>query len=187
MTERDRVCFGDATIEYEVRRSARRKKTIQITVDGGGVQVAAPSRDVYRRAAVHRSQTRELDTRPCVRTALQAVPKQFVSGETLPYLGRNVRMVVESAEVRSPLVRFDHWRFLVDVPHGLKEDKRYAGIRRAIVRWYRTRAAQRLPAGVDRWWSRLGRGEKPEVLIRDQRRRWASCAPMARCDSTGAR
>ena len=32
---------------------------------------------------------------------LEAAPKRFVSGETLPYLGRNVRLVVESADVRS--------------------------------------------------------------------------------------
>ena len=43
MTERYSVRFGDTTIEYNVRRSERRKKTVQITVDGGGVLVAAPS------------------------------------------------------------------------------------------------------------------------------------------------
>ena len=44
MSERRSVRFGDTTIEYEVRRSERRKKTVQITVDGGGVQVAAPTK-----------------------------------------------------------------------------------------------------------------------------------------------
>ena len=34
--------FGESTIEYQVQRSKRRKKTVQITVDGGGVQVASP-------------------------------------------------------------------------------------------------------------------------------------------------
>ena len=36
------VRYGNTTIDYEVRRSKRRKKTVQITVDGSGVQVAAP-------------------------------------------------------------------------------------------------------------------------------------------------
>ena len=36
------VRFGGTTIEYHVRRSARRRKTVDITVDGSGVQVAAP-------------------------------------------------------------------------------------------------------------------------------------------------
>ena len=42
MSERSSVRFGNTTIDYEVRRSERRKKTVQVTVDGGGVQVAAP-------------------------------------------------------------------------------------------------------------------------------------------------
>jgi predicted metal-dependent hydrolase len=42
VTQPSSVRFGDTTIEYQVRRSQRRKKTVQITVDGAGVQVAAP-------------------------------------------------------------------------------------------------------------------------------------------------
>ena len=36
------VRFGGTTIEYQVRRSSRRRKTVQVTVDGPGVQVAVP-------------------------------------------------------------------------------------------------------------------------------------------------
>ena len=43
VTERDSVRVGDTVIEYEIRRSERRKKTVQIRIDGGAVQVAAPS------------------------------------------------------------------------------------------------------------------------------------------------
>ena len=50
-------------------------------------------------------------------------------------------------------------------------------IRRAVVGWYRDRAAERLPGVVERWWPRLGRSEKSRILIRDQRQRWGSCAP----------
>ena len=78
---------------------------------------------------------------------LEAAPKRFVSGETLPYLGRNVRMVVEAADVRSTQVRFDHWRFRVALPKTLNSDERYEPIRRAVVGWYRDRAAERLAGG----------------------------------------
>ncbi len=177
MTERDRIRFGSTPIEYEVRRSARRKKTVQITVYGGGVQVAAPAdTPPSELRAIVRKRARWILSHASS-TALEAVPKQFVSGETLPYLGRNVRIVVESADVRSPEVRFAHWRFRVVVPRRLDGGKRYERVRRAIVKWYRIRAEQRLSAGVDRWWPRLGRGERPRVLIRDQRQRWGSCAP----------
>ena len=177
MSERSSVRFGDATIEYEVRRSERRKKTVQITVDGGGVQVAAPSK------------TPESELRAMVRKRapwilshasdemLEATPKRFVSGETLPYLGRNVRLVVKTTDVRSPEVRFDHWRFRVAVPKATDDGHRYERIRRAVVGWYRGRATERLPEIVERWWPRLGRGEMSRILVRDQRQRWGSCAP----------
>ena len=176
MTLRNSVRFGDATIEYEVRRSKRRKKTVQITVDGSGVHVAAPMttpnselHDIVRKRAPwilsHASQS-----------TLEAAPKRFVSGETLPYLGRNVRIHVETANVLIPNVRFDHWHFRVAVPETLSGEDRYQSIRRAAVRWYRDRAAERLAETVERWWPRLGRGEMSRVLIRDQRRRWGSCA-----------
>ena len=177
MTLENHIRFGDTIIEYEVRRSPRRKKTVQMTVVGGSLQVIAPLstpedelREIVRRRApwVLGHTSREL---------LSAPPKRFVSGETLPYLGRNVRMMVEHADVGSTQVRFDHWRFRVELPRGLDDDERYVRVRGAVVRWYRARAAERLQAGVDRWWPRLGMGDKPRVLIRDQRQRWGSCAP----------
>jgi predicted metal-dependent hydrolase len=177
MMERDSVRFGDTTIEYQVRRSERRKKTVQITVDGSGVQVAAPMDTpaddlhtlVRRRASWILNHASD--------ESLAVAPKRFVSGETLPYLGRNVRMVFETADVRTPEVRFDHWRFSVQVPHGLDDDQHRERIRKAIIAWYRSRAAIRLQAGVKKWLPRFGGGEPPEVLIRDQRQRWGSCAP----------
>ena len=177
MTERDRIRYGDTTIHYHVRRSVRRKKTVQITVDGSGVQVAAPSTLSGRelRAIVRKRAPWILSH--ASGTLLEAAPKRFVSGETLPYLGRNVRMVVESADVRRPSVRFDHWRFRVAAPRDLSGDARRASVRRAFVAWYRERAAARVQARVERWWPQLGSGPPPVILIRDQRRRWASCAP----------
>ena len=177
MNGRHSIRFGNTTIDYDVRRSERRKKTVQVTVDGGGVHVAAPTNtpDSELRAIVRKRAPWILSH--ASEEILEAAPKRFVSGETLPYLGRNVRLVVESADVRSPEVRFDHWRFRVTVPMTLSEDEHYEPFRRAVVGWYRNRAAERLPDVVERWWPRLGRGEMSPIFVRDQRQRWGSCAP----------
>ena len=176
MTTRDSVRFGDTTIEYEVRRSRRRRKTIQITVDRDGVHVAAPARTPYRelRAIVHKRARWIL--RHTAEAMLEPAPMQFVSGETLPYLGRNLRMTVAAADVPCSEVRLHHWRFHVAVPRDLDDGARRESVRCAFVRWYWDRAVERLGAGVERWWPRLGRGARSRVLVRDQRRRWGSCS-----------
>ena len=97
---------------------------------------------------------------------------------TIDYrIRRSDRLVVEPTNARSLAVRFDHWRFWIAVPDKLDDSERSERIRRAVVAWYRTRAAERLPATVERWWPQLGNGNAPPVLIRDQRQRWGSCAP----------
>ena len=93
--------------------------------------------------------------------------KRFVSGETLPYLGRNVVMVIEPTDDKRPHVTFDHWRFRIAAPDSLTDDDRLESIRAATVEWYRNRASERLPELVRRWWPRLGRGEMSAVLIRE--------------------
>ena len=176
MTERSQVRYGDTTIEYEVRRSKRRRKTVEISMNGGGVRVAVPSklsdnevRDIVLRRA--RWILKRLDEEQA------AAPKmRFVSGETLPYMGRNVSLVVRPEDVLAPSVKFDHWRFLVSTPHDVADGDRCDGLRGAIVEWYRTRAMERLPEYVDRWWGRLGKGNRSPILIGDQKRRWGSCA-----------
>ena len=177
MTEQGSVRFGGTTIQYHVRRSARRRKTVDITVDGTGVQVAVPqdTPDEDVRDIVHRRAPWILAHAP--ETLLEALPKGFVSGETLPYLGRNVRMVVSVGDVRAPEVRFDHWRLRITVPRDLSEGNRSGCIRRAVVAWYRRRAEARLATIVERWWPRFGGREPYRLLIRDQRQRWGSCAP----------
>ena len=177
MTMGNSVRYGNTTIDYQIQRSKRRKKTVQITVGGGGVHVAAPmtTPDGELRAIVRKRAPWIL--RHVSQSTLEAAPKRFVSGETLPYLGRNVRIHVEAAAVPLPNVRFDHWRFRVTIPEALSGENRYQSIRRAVVRWYRARADERIAETVERWWPRLGRGEMSRVLIRGQRQRWGSCTP----------
>ena len=176
MPERDSVRVGDAVIEYEIRRSARRKKTVQIRIDGGAVRVAAPSatpggelREIVRARA-------SWILERLAETASEAATKRFVSGETLPYLGQHLPLVVECGDAPWPQVRLEGGRFRIAVPRDLEDGEREEQIRSAVVAWYTARAAERFPAGVDRWWPRVGCGEPSRVLIRDQRRRWGSCA-----------
>ena len=173
---RDKVPFGDSTIEYEIRRSVRRKKTVQISVEGREVLVAAPSKTT-------KAEIREivLKRAPWIlrHTSTQQMapqPRQFLGGETLPYLGRDVQLLLEIADVPLPTVSLDHERLRVAYPKGQEGEGRGEKVLEAVVAWYCARAAEHFSEGVDRWWPRLGRGDRPRMFIRSQRRRWGSCA-----------
>ncbi|MCC7363173.1 MAG: M48 family metallopeptidase [Dehalococcoidia bacterium] len=177
MTERGLVRYGNTTIPYTVTRSRRRKKTIEITLDASeGVLVAAPFaapaeaiRDVVlKRAGWIIARANE--------GALAPNPKQFISGETLPYLGREVRLDVTHADVPGVRIRFSHWLFAVTVPARLNGDERRTAIRAAFVRWYRRRAGDSVRSAIERW-SKVVGAAPTAVAVRDQRRRWGSCAP----------
>ena len=176
MTSRDSVRYRGTNIEYEVRRSTGRKKTVQITLTGNGVLVAAPAKLPAKEIReIVRKRARWIVGR-LSEAALQATPMRFVSGETLPYLGRDVKMVVESGDVPASTVRFNQWCFQVAVPTGIPETDRADRIRHSIIQWYKDLAADRLQTGVELWRPKLGVGEQPRILVRDQRSRWGSCA-----------
>ena len=176
MIDRGHIRYDGTTIEYEVRRSRRRRKTVEISLNGGSVRVAAPwklSDDELRKIVLkrapwilkHMGEERTPDS-----------TMRFVSGDRLPYMGRSVSLVVNSADVPAPVVRFDHWRFLISTPRDMSDDDGHDEIRRAIVEWYRKRAMARLTGYVDAWWDRLGKSSRSQILIGDQKRRWGSCA-----------
>ena len=174
--KRRSIRVGDATIDYEVLRSKRRRKTVRLAVDARGVKVTAPMTTPNNliKAFVEDQSLWILDHIHDEPPAAK-LPR-FSTGDTLPYLGRNVSMIVEPTDVRSPEVRFDHWRFKISAPNGLGHEDCRRAIRSAITSWYRERASEQLEAAVERWRRRMGHQDRSRVLVRDQRRRWGSCA-----------
>ena len=171
------VQFGRTTIAYTLRRSRRRKKTIGITLDHGGVFVAVPirtSREQIREAVLKRA---GWILRKSADQAVQPRRKEFVGGETLPYLGTEIALFVEHANIRRPTIALEDCGFRVAVPAALGRDgeERHKAVHLAVVGWYRARAAERLDREVERW-ARAMSLNPTRVLIRDQRRRWGSCS-----------
>ena len=171
-----KLLLNDFTIEYTVRRSRRRKKTVQISVSDGAVVVSAPMRTPNREIQdiVRKRSGWILDK--LAPDAQAPPPLRLVTGEALPYLGRELPLVVEEADVRRSSARLEADSLLVVLSLGLAEDERRDTVRTALVVWYRERASELLVDSVTRWLPVMGRSEMPRVLVREQRTRWGSCS-----------
>jgi predicted metal-dependent hydrolase len=173
VTERSEIQFGTTRIPFLIRRSDRRE-TVALAIDGGNLVVTAPARATIERLdAVVRGKAFWVTQR--LRTASTAgsnPAREFVSGETYRYLGRQYRIrVVQGAPSQG--VKLDRG-WLVVPTAGPPKTASAPSVHDALVRWYRRHAEERLPERVAIWAKKLGI-PMPSVLVRDQRRRWGSC------------
>jgi len=174
--ERSEVRFGHTVIRYAIERG-RRLKTVAIRVDPvDGVRVRTPgdtpiaSLDVivHRKAQwILECQRRHEDLPP------PPSPREFVSGETFRYLGRQYRLKVERSADAGAGVRIAEGRLIVPVA---SKGSMPANARDRLVAWYRERAAIRVPERVAAWSARLGL-HPSSVLIREPKKRWGSADP----------
>ena len=94
--ETSAITWGETQVAYTIRRSARRKKTVAVTVDPtGGVLLVAPEHFATSRldAVVRRKAAWiVLRLRRVQSHDSPLSPREFVSGESVLYLGRHYRL-----------------------------------------------------------------------------------------------
>ena len=172
-SETSAVTWGGQRLAYTIRRSAQRKKTVSVTVDlSGSVLVMAPQHVETDRldAIVMRKGAwiarRILDGEGHVPPPS---PREFVSGESVWYLGRHYRLKVDSTESVAAKLR-GGWLH-VSAPEGPQQA---AHVRAALVSWFRSHAIERLPERVAVWRTRVD-VPMPRVVVANQQKRWGSC------------
>ena len=172
-TETSAITWGETQVVYTIRRSARRKKTVAVTVDPtGGVLLVAPEHFATSRldAVVRRKAAWIVQRLRRVQSHDPPLsPREFVSGESVLYLGRHYRLKVHPNESGDAKLR-GSWLH-VSVPAGALQT---AHVRAALVSWLRRHAAERLPERVEAWRPKAGVA-MPPVIIADQQKRWGSC------------
>lgn len=176
-----RMSFGSTVIKYSVRRSRRRRKTVEIAVDPiDGVLVAAPAfaTDAEVETIVRRRAPWIVRRLAEMENGQGAVPRrEWVTGETLLYLGRQYRLrFVNSDSSGGTRVRLSGRWLEVHALDGRGMASEKQETVRAVEQWYRERAVQKLKQRVDLYAPRLGVTPK-QTLVRSQAKRWASCSP----------
>jgi predicted metal-dependent hydrolase len=162
------IRLGEADVPVRLVRSARRRKTVSFGVELGVVVVRAPQRLALRQIEeMLRARSKWLATRLAAAPIGQTV--EFAHGAAIPYMGGEVtiRVVSGKSRVRVELVANELFVYL---PDGSPSE----AVAPAVERWLRARAADLLPALVDRWSSASGLAPA-RVIVKPQRRRWGSC------------
>lgn len=156
-------------LHFEVRRSPRRK-SVQVTVDRAGeLVVSAPQEyPVEKMEAFVRAKRFWIYTKLAEKEKLRSAPpppKECVSGEGFPYLGRSYRLLLVDSQ--SVPVKLDRGRF------KMRRSDAVDG-REHMRRWYARHAQPWLAARVERFRGRVG-VEPSGVAVRDLGHRWGSC------------
>ncbi len=159
-------------LRVAVVRSPRRTAALHIV--GSELQVRVPAHLADERVAAILQQKR-----PWIRSKVAQIqqlpphrPRELVSGESFPYLGRHYRLKVQEGHAVG--VCLSGGILLATVRPQEQGDQRRERIRHYLERWYRTRALERLREKADRF-ARQMDVTPAGVSVRAFRSRWGSC------------
>jgi predicted metal-dependent hydrolase len=170
------IQYGHTTIEYTLTYGPRTTLAIdvhpglRITVQAPeGTHLADIEAKVKKRAPWILRQLRRFET-----YLPKLPPRQYVSGETHRYLGRQYRLKV-MANGNAENVKLTRGYFYVDV-HDKTDTERVKGL---LTGWYRHQARRVFQERLDVCFTKLKflKLDYPEWTIRQMESRWGSCTP----------
>jgi len=165
------VIQGNGYVAEIIRTS--RRKTASIKVIEGHVSVIVPNALAIEKiqsllTKKHRWITEKLALQEQV---IASKPKEFVSGESFSYLGRNYRLKV--IEGQYPSIKLYQGRFVVSVRDKTIDNT--GAIKQLIIKWYKQHAKSKLIEKTARYSKIIG--VKPvSVGIKAFQSRWGSCS-----------
>ena len=171
------VRYGDQEVSCLVRQTAAITGRVRIHVyPNGNVEIEAPEGrepDQIRAAAQRRARWIFQHRNAAIAARREALPREYVSGETHFYLGRRHKLVVKEANAQPSGVKLLRGRLEVTLPVADR-----AAIRRRLNAWYSARAAEYLAIKVSEVMTRLAWIKSPPSLkLMRMRTQWGSCSP----------
>lgn len=174
--------FGGEIVSFTIERTARRK-TVAISVGYDGVRVLAPSDlDDERVISIVRKKGSWVLRKQAGYQELGATPvtREFISGETFHYLGRQYRLkLVTDPSAVVTRVNARGSTLIAPVLPEAEALVRRSAVRSALRHWYREHAKIHFNARARSMAALLGIA-RPTVHVVDQSKRWGSCDQRGR-------
>jgi predicted metal-dependent hydrolase len=170
------IQFGKHTIEYKLTTSKQRK-TLSIAVDQHGVSVTSPIEVPIEKieSTLYKKATwivKQLDEFSQMNKGFQRLA--FISGEKLPYLGRQYRLKIIKSDETQPSFRFYQGHFLAHLPNHIPQESHLKILHPLYVEWIKQRALEFSLDRIKRFTLKLQQ-EPKKVIIKEQDQRWGSC------------
>jgi len=169
------IILGGQSIDYTLNRTQRR--SIGFTISHDGLTVTAPKRLAKReiehglREKSHWVLTKLADW------SKRPKPRQirFETGEALPWRGGEMALEMVPRGVRTIVRRSDDGVVLSHDP-ALAGPLKERTLKTALVRFYKREGLALMAPKVEAYAKQLNRAVS-QIVVRDQKRRWGSCAP----------
>lgn len=168
--------YGKTSIDYQLSYADRETLAIHVHPDLR-VTVEAPLSSAFtdieqrlrKRAAWILRQQQNFR-----RYSFDIPPRQYVSGETHRFLGKQYQLKVLQSENEKEYVKMDREHILV----GVRDKSDRAQVKKQLTNWYRQRAHEIFCERVEVWFPRFERYgiPRPEVIVRQMRSQWGSCS-----------
>lgn len=178
---RHSIRYGDETIVFALTRPASRpvaRVAIHVEPDGRVLVEAPANASLEAVLAAIKKRARWISRHVAAARARMAhvLPREYVSGESLLYLGRRYRLKVLLQEDAKPAARMQAGFIMVATPRQSPEL-----IRATLDAWLRQRArevfAERLEAvAASLHWVK----QAPPLRLQFMRVQWGSCSPAGR-------
>lgn len=172
------IKYGNTDIYYSLYRQER--KDVRIVIDlVNGVVVYTPKKTPDEK--IHNllsSKTRWIYNKiqELGEVKINVAPKEFVSGEKLPYLGRQYRLKVHREAVDQSSFGFKQGRFIATVPSNWGQEKVQDILEESLIEWYRKHGLKKIKERTAYYEHLLGVNAKA-IQLRTQHKRWGTCTP----------
>jgi len=171
------VRYGNDEVLCRVRRTPVTARRVRIHVyPNGEVEIEAPEDETEARikcAAQRRARWIFRHRRAALAARREALPREFVSGETHFYLGRRYKLLVHETNDKPSDVKLLGGRIEVTLPVADP-----AAVKRRLGEWYSARASEYLGAKLKEISARIPWIETPPPLkLMRMTTQWGSCSP----------